>query len=290
MILSLLAAAALLTVQPEPSTISSSIQRGAQRVPFLTLRLSASCASPIAVSSITLTHQGAGRGSDILRIYAMDGMQRVSRAAAPAERDGRVTVRMRGFSIQPCTKRTITLSGDVSPEALGGGEHRYILRSPDDIAIAPSDAQVMVETARPSQSVLRPVGPARGSATVTMLPLLLPATYGDERTVARMRLESSGDDELLLTAITLTNDGKARDGDLIRLTLLGGNGKPLGPMLDGLDGDRAHFVLDPPLRLSNNDSRMLTVRASVRASRRQTINFVLEEPSDVETESLGRGR
>ena len=75
----LFAAGPTLQVYVEPLIASSTIARGAQRVPVLNLNMKASCdGGAISVESITVVHAGKGPESDILRIYALENGKRVS--------------------------------------------------------------------------------------------------------------------------------------------------------------------------------------------------------------------
>jgi len=51
--------------------------------------------------------------------------------------------------------------------------------------------------------------------------------------------------------------------------------------LASLRDDLAPFVLSSPLSVERGQVFLLTVRADVRASRRRTIDFTLEEPGDL---------
>ena len=44
------------------------------------------------------------------------------------------------------------------------------------------------------------------------------------------------------------------------------------------------FVLSPPLILKKNQTRLLELKADVRASRSRTIQLIIEEPGDIEAE------
>lgn len=280
----------VLTVRQTP-IVHGSVPLGAQRVEMLRLKLTASCGADVPVFALTFTHDGAGEASDLARVYALEDQTRITRSAVPGSRDGRVTVRLRSFSVPRCGVRTLSILADVASTAAAGGEHRLSLRTAAD---AQTSAAVHIEAPENAPSaaqspVARPVGPARGTITAVFLSIPLPVTYGGNRTIARFRLTADGADDHLVTALILTNDGKAKSGDLQKLFLTGSDGRRLTDILPMLEGSTARFTFDPPLRLDRNADRVLVLRADVLASRRRTIDFVLEEESDIEAEPV-RGR
>ena len=88
-------------------------------------------------------------------------------------------------------------------------------------------------------------------------------------------------DDHWLREITLTNDGKARNGDLQNLILQSSRGVPLAPTVASLTNDTVTFGLDTPVMLRKNDSIVLVVKADVLASRTRTIRLIVEEPADL---------
>lgn len=282
----------VLTVRTEPIAQSQSIPRGAQRVAMLRARFTASCTSAVPVHSVTLLHEGAGEATELARVYAVEGVLRMSRAAVPAARDGQVTVRLRSFTVPACGTRTLTFVADTDPHAVAGGEHRLVLARTEDIETGDAALRVRLEQGRggPMNSpVLRAVGPVRGSLSVAYLSVPQPVTYGAKRVVLRIKLSADRLDDHRVTAITLTNEGKARGEHLQRLFLAGTSGEALTDIVPALDGDRVRFTFDPPLRVGKNQHRVLALHADVRGRRRDTMEFVVQEPGDIEAE-LQRGR
>lgn len=283
-----LAAIPFLTVQQSFLNGAASVPLGAQRVVMLSVTLTASCGSDLPVQSLTFSHAGLGSPADIARVYALEGERRISRSAVPDSRNGEVTIRLRSFVVPSCGTRTISVAVDMKPDAAAGGEHRLTLRHSTDVAVASAQAAVRLETQAAPALTLRTVGPSRGSLSAAFLPNLLPVNYGADRTLARFRLTADGEDDQQVAAMTLVNEGKARDGDLQHLFLADSDRRPLTPFLAALDGDRVRFVFDPPLIIGRNDQRVLVLHGDVRASRRRTIEFALQEESDIESDVVQR--
>jgi hypothetical protein len=257
---------------------SASVPPGAQRVAMLDLQFSASCSGDIDVRGITVAHGGMGAIRDVSSLYVMRDGQRISRGRAPSSRDGSVTFSFRpALTVPACGQNSVTVMADFSPDAAAAGEHRIVLRTPG--AIDAGDA-VVTFAAVAAAPVRTTAGVSQGSVSVAFLPLLQRVTYGDHRTVARLRLTAEGTYDQEMDALTLTNDGSARGTDLQNLTLETSRGTVLA-RLASLRGQEAFFVLTSPLLLQHGAVMMLTVRADVRAGRRRTIGFTLEEPSDL---------
>ncbi len=280
-----LAAVPFLTVQQSFVKTTGSVPLGAQRVPVLELTLSASCGADLPVQSVTLSHAGLGNPADIARVYLLRSGQRISRSSVPDARDGHVTVRLRSFVIPSCGKQMLTVAADMTPDAAAGGEHRFVLRQHADVIAGPGVA-VRLEQASVSAAILRTVGPAQGSLTAVFLSNLLPVSYGADRTLARFRLSADGRDDQRITAITLVNEGTARSIDLQNLFLAGNDRRQLTGVLPSMDHDRVRLVFDPPLIIGKNERRILSLHGDVRAGRRKTIEWTVQETSDIEADAV----
>lgn len=283
---SLLVPASALAALPGPPALTAtvsvpaqgSIPQGAQRVSMLTVALQASCASDVAVSSLEVRHGGLGSVRDLSRLYLMEGGRRASRGAVPNDQ-APTMLRLRGFTVDACGTRILTVAADFSASAAAAGEHRLTLEEVS--ADAPARA---IAAAASSSSVPRATITPGASAelSIEFLPVRTSVTYGANRTLARLRLENDGRRAQSVLAITFTNDGSARDADLQNLALYNSAGERISATAEVLDGSILRLELDPALHLESRDEKVLELRGDVRASRKRTIEFTIEEPSDVE--------
>ena len=254
---------------------------GGQRIPLLVLRMEASCDSEISVDMLSLKHRGMGASSDILSVYSESNGRRLNRGRT-IERNGDIDLRLRGLTIPACSDRIVYILGDFSKDAAITGRHQLVLSKIE------ANAKVMISDVRPSR-IPYVAGVPAGNITVEYLQLPKPVRYGESRTVARLRLEADTRYNHLLKSITFTNDGSANDNDLRGIFLEAGRLRRLTNIVSEMDGDRVRLVFNPPLLLKKNKKRLLSLRADVRASRRKTIRFIIEEPGDIQAE-LVRGR
>jgi hypothetical protein len=263
----------------EVATVAQgSIPQGAQRVGMLTVSLAASCASDVSVASLDVRHSGLGSARDLARLYLMEGDRRVSRAAVPNDK-APTTLRLRSFTVPACETRILTVAADVSASAAAAGEHRL---SVEEVR---ADAPARILSAASSSSAPRAtVTPNASASTVAVefLPVHTSVSYGANRTLARLRLQNDGRRAQSVSAIMFTNDGSARDADLQDLALYSSAGDRVSAVAAALDGSILRLELDPALVLDSRDEKVLELRGDVRASRKRTIEFAIEEPSDVE--------
>lgn len=273
--------APLLTVQ-ELSRPSGSVPLGAQRVPMLTLRMTAACAQDVRVASLTLQHRGLGSPQDIAGVYAFFNGVRRSRSRAPSGRNGTATLTLRGVTVPACGTLSVDILGDVKSTAAPSGEHAFSLVWAGNVVTEPP-VPVVLNLAGDAAARTIPVGNAVGTVTADALPLPSTLTYGSARTLARLRLTAKEDDRQL-TAITFVNDGSARDADLQNLFLETSGHTRLSPTLPSLQGDRVRVELQPPLVLRRSEVRLVQLLGDVRASRRKTVRLLIQEPSDIEAE------
>lgn len=275
------AAGSALHVAAEPVSSGGSIPQGAQRVPVMNLSLRAPCDEDVTISSIRVTHKGLGDESDIARVYAMRTTRRLSRSSV-FDDDQEAVLRFRNWKIPACMTQQITIVADFSPTAAAGAEHIVSIATPRDIDAG--DADVTLSAANPRGST-RLTPSTMGTITVSYPSVNSTVTYGSNRTLGRIKLEADNQDDHSIEAITLTNDGKARNADLTNIRLETANRSVVSSVASSLDDDRARLTFNPPLLLEKNEELVFIIKANVKASRRQTIRFLIEEPGDIEARS-----
>ncbi|MDD5026597.1 MAG: hypothetical protein PHH13_04480 [Candidatus Peribacteraceae bacterium] len=277
-----------LTVEPMRGVEGMiSVPPGAQRVPMLTLRMTAACGGDVPVTAVTVEHRGLGSAADIDRVYAMSDGRRLSRGMQIADRSGVVQLRLQHFSVPACSTKEVGIFVDFSNSAAVAGQHRFTIRFANDVDALP--AQVLLLSERVG-TMRQTVGKSTGTITVAYLSVQKPVYYGADRTVARFTLTADQTEDHAITSITLTNEGSARNQDLRSLSLYA-SGKRVTKMAESLDDDRVRLVFDPAFSLQRGQQRVFTLHADVRASIRKTIQLLIEEPSDIEAEpAQGRVR
>lgn len=270
--------AASISLQAEVTQMApTSVPRGAQRVPFLSIELHADCDDDVAIRALTLKRTGLGRAADIERVYAFEGANRVTRAAM-LNRSGEVSLRFpKGLVVKACAKRTLVIAADIDAEADSGGQHAFRLAS-----VTSNGLNVHIVEAGPTRVPGSITPSSVGAVSVTVEGANTPLRYGSNRTLARVRLEADGEVDQEIHSILLTNDGKATDKDLRNLRLENRKGTALTGIAAAMDGDAVRLTFDPPLRLDRNDEMLLELKGDIRASNRRTVRFVIEEPSDLE--------
>lgn len=251
--------------------------RGSQRVPMLSLSFSAECAKgPISIEEIRLLRTGPGSSDDLAAVYLDEDGIRMSTAHS-VPREGAFTLRLRGFHIEPCDTRTLTVLADIAADADIAGVHGLQLQSQDPFLA--NARSVRISVAPGFAPMLRTAPQASGRIEVSFLPLIHRISYGDNRTVARLRLTASERDQTI-SAVTLTNLGTASNGDLQALRLTTAQGKDL-TMSASMNGKRVRLTFDPPFVLNKGRTVLLHLRANVRSGASRSVQFTLEEPSDL---------
>lgn len=254
-----------------------SVARGAQRVPVANITLAVPCSSQaVQVTSMTMQRSGLGLSSDIARVYVLSGTSRVTRAYPLPSKDEPLVLALRGMKIDPCGSEKVVLAVDFSVQAQTASEHIFRVK-----AVEAKNATVNI-TSDTSRSLQ--VGASGTPAVVTaeLLPVLTTVSFGGNRTVARLSLQGTAGKDQRITAITLTNKGSASDSDLQRLYWVTRGGEAISEVIPQLQGRSARITLDPGLLLEGRDTKLIELRADVRASRKRTIRWELEEAADIE--------
>jgi hypothetical protein len=262
--------------------------RGAQRVSMLSITLRADCSSDVPVEELHLARTGLGFNADIVAVYAELGGRRVSQATAP-DRRGALTLRLENFSVPACESKTLLILMDVSSTAEVAGEHRLGIATVDSV-VAPSASIVLKPLLPRGMSPVRTAAESAGTVSVEYLRLLKRVSYGMNKTVLRLRLSASGERDLQVLRIVLTNEGSARDSDLQNIALYDNRGRRISSSALRMHDDRVDLSLESPLDLARNASKVIELHADTLASRRKTIRFVIDEPGDIRVEEVRRSR
>lgn len=265
-----------------------SFPAGAQRVSLLEIQLRATCEADVSIDAIEVTRKGLGAASDITSVYAIQGYNRLTNPRQ-VQRNGTARLRFRNFTVPACTTTSVTIAADFSDDAAIASEHWFTIASANAVQ---TEASVYLQatknrklnTRKPYTSGGTPVG----TISVEYPALTKRVRYGTNQTVARFRLEADNRSHHHVHAITFTNNGSATDGDLQNLVVTTSANQKLSKTAAQLNNDSVRLEFTPPLLLQKNQQRLLTVQADVRASRSRTLQFRIQEPSDIEATPVRR--
>lgn len=267
-----------LSVTVTSNTVGS-VPRGGQRIELLRLNPSASCTSDISLQSITVKHSGKGNVRDIAKIYALEGHRRISTATTFDASTRYATLRFRKLLIPKCSAVELKIAIDLAQAADISGEHGLILSQPSDIQSSAKEVSLRSEKEGDS---LRVTPGNSGEISARLLPLNSQRLrFGNRETVARLQLTSDSLHDYYLKGITLKNEGSARDYDLVRLVLETRTGETLTRLTHHMDGSRVTLEFDPWYELPRSTTVVLLLKAEVRSGVRRTVQFSIEEPSDL---------
>lgn len=259
-----------------------SIAPGMQRVEMLRIELEADCVGNATVQSIHVQRRGLGANSDIDALYVLHRGRRISTARTVSKKDGTVDLNVRSLIVPACQTEEVVIYADFSENASPASQHSIVLRGVD-AGGAP------VATTKSSRKRVRNVaGPIRGVVSVEYLRVSKRVHYGANQRIARFRLQADGESDHAVSAITFTNNGSASDADLQNV-YVDFRGRPRSSVAPVMEDDQVTLFFDPPVRLEKNQKLQFSVRADVRASRSRTIQFIVEEPSDIVATPI-RGR
>ena len=267
-----------LSVVVSPPAPVGSVPKGAQRVQYLTLSLSASCDAPIVMDSLEIRHTGLGRASDIASVYAYDLSRRFSRGTHFSAGSSRATLRFRAFTVPKCGAVEIQVMGDMSTDSVVGSEHGMEVTSVDNIL---SSAKTTTLTVGDDTEKVVAMPTRDGTITVRFLPVHSSLSYGRRETVARIQLTADRTNAHLLKHIMLTNTGDARDMDLQYMSLETLAGSGLTAPSTRMHGYTAVFDFDPTYVIHAGQTIVLNLKAEIHASQGKAVDFTLEEPSDL---------
>ncbi len=276
------ASAASLTATQQ-GVVSASAPIGAQRATFLEVSFHAECDASVTVTSLAVRHRGLGETSDLERVYVTDGDTRLTHTQSlKSSGDATTLTFYPSLTVKACDTKKVQIRGDFSSEAEPAGQHGLIVDAID------AGTATVTLNALSKVSTITTVPEAVPEVTVELLGLTRTLRYGKTGTVARVLFHGDGYKDQEITAITLTNKGRASDMDLLNLRVRNRKGDVLSRTLDSLDGKHARIVFSKPLFLEHNTDLLVEMVADVRGSRSKTIAFVLEESSDLKANAVSR--
>jgi hypothetical protein len=269
-----------LTVQINSSARYGSMPRGAQGIEFLSLTLSASCDSDVTIHSIDVKHVGMGAARDIKRVYLHNGLRRIGRSRSFDARSSVATLQFgSGIKIAACDAENFTVRADIDPNAAVGGEHGIIIDTANDVQSTAAHT-ILDDTTPPIHVEAKPKN--AGIINVRFLPLTGRLRYNTLVTAARIQFSADNVSPQLLRSITLKNNGTARNNDLQYLRLESSDGTARTYMAPRMDTSTVTLRFNPPFRIDRNDSVVLLLKGETRGGRNRTVDFTLEDPSDLE--------
>lgn len=267
-----------LTVQITNADGIGSVARGASRVPLASLEFIASCDADIAIESIDLRHTGLGATTDIHSVYLTDGLRRVTRAQRFDTKRSILTLRFsHPFTLKRCDVRRLSVMVDVSSTATVASEHSVAL-VPGTIR---SSAKTVTIDERQNAPTVVTTPFQAGSISLRFLDLNRPLRYGRRERVARLQISADAKQSHLLRKITLTNNGSARDMNLVQFTLEKSDGVNLIAPAMRMHGRTVALEFSPSFPLARGQTVVLNLVAEVRGRHSDTVQFMLEEPSDL---------
>lgn len=274
-------------IQIEQSVLSTNtVPAGSQRVPVLQLKLTASCQADVQIDAIEVQHKGLGSVQDISDVYLQSNGNRLH-ASRQVQRNGTAVLHLRNFVVQACTSTTVQVAVDIAPDAAITAQHWFTI--PNNTFIQ-TDAAVQLRTTSSEVAVTKIANSQIGTIDVNYLRLNTRVRYGTSQTVLRFQLQADNETDQLLQFITFTNNGSATNADLQNLFIATSAGKRVTAIVQQLTADKVTVQFSPEFLLKKNTSYSFSLKADVRASRSRTLQFKIEEPSDIQAIAARRRR
>ncbi len=260
------------------------IPLGAQRVDALDLSMHVPCtlSHDVSLQEITVRHIGLGDASDIEGVALYQGNRRLTRSLRFSSTKPEVTLRVRSLVLAPCTTTSFSLRLNFSKDAAIASEHGLKIFQ-DGIKLSGAAVSYNETTVgMPAQTVSATLP----NVTVTALPLNRFPVYGDNRLLARFLMHGDTQKDAALLSMSLLNKGKATNKDIQNIRLQWNDGEIISETLPTMDEDVLRFTFTPHVTIDRSAQRILEVYGDVTASRKRTIDLVLEENSDLVTDQV----
>lgn len=254
----------------KPVTTNGTIAPGTQRVPVLEATFTTSCNDEVQLWNLELQRRGLGASSDITALYATQNGNRISTTRS-VPTSGEVTLSLREVELQDC-KATVIILADFSPTASPFGQHQFIVSS------VQASVPLTVEIANTITTNVGNTTP--GLIQVTNLAPISRVRIGNKATVGRVRLEAVEKNQQLIS-ILFSNRGSAQNNDLTNFYMTDRAGNFLSTITSQMDDKRVNIQFVSDVVLAEDTSIELLLKADYLSSRSNTVDFTVEQPTDV---------
>jgi len=207
----------------------------------------------------------------------MNADRRITRSATFSSGDRTVLLRLQNVVIPACKTIRLDVAADFVRSAMVGGRHFFSVQSEGDIRSSADSIKArfpLLALTKAKSVTPDPVG----EIEVHFMPIGGIHAVRDEL-LAKFSLKATGTHHQV-SSITLTNQGTAQD--LRNLYLTTHRGRALTPVVQRLQNDKVTLRFKGrPFFLQRGKSQLFQLRGQAYTYSR-TVDFVLEEPADLE--------
>jgi len=257
------------------------LPKGALRMPMLSLEFSASCDGGVSIQSLSLVREGQGLRTDIDGVYALVNGERITRKRSIEAKEGTVTLYFpKPLIVEACKKVTVDVVADFETTAQTSSQHRFALRSVNDIQNNAKRVRGTFPLQGPTFSV---AAVKTGTVSVEYRSVTPSSLEVGQKTkvVGRMQISTDSVERQTLYSMLLQQDGSIKAGDLENVRLRRSDGTPLTKVVQRPQGEYILLAFNPPFTVSEGDKMTLEVVADIMGGAGRTIQMGLEEESDL---------
>lgn len=285
-----------LTVNVSRATpAAQTIPNNGNNIVFLTVDMTAGAVEDVEVRGLTVSLLGLGDDDDFSSVKIFDGVKQLGsdKTFASEEDVARFNLNVEPIVVPAGTTKSIDIRADLDGSSSVGNENYFTVISPDDVEAygATSQGRVGVTGSFPIVGNTMTIGNI-SVAQLNFDELNLSdktAEIGESGVVVtkfKMNVDGgTGDEDVLLQALTLEQKGSAKVDEVVNVSLWIGN-EQVGETIPTLDAkDQVTFNLtglpDGGLLLRDGESRIFRVKADMIDGITSTVYFELDESSDV---------
>lgn len=261
--------------------VGDTVPKGANGVVLMSLDLSASCEDSVAISNITVLHEGFGQETDIDGIYATVDGARVSRKRTFDTQDQTSDLRFSNpLMVAACGTKTVDIVADFSSTATTASEHNIAVELASDFL---SNAKAVQGNFPMRGNTFKVAAVTSGKVTIEYRSVSpTKVEVGDtNKVLGKFEIRTDSVEDQTIYSMTVQNDGSAKSDALSNLKIRRTDGTVLTNTVASMDGDYATFVFDPPFTILQGDRITLEVVGDVVGGAGDTAQLNFEESSDI---------
>lgn len=237
----------------------------------------------VELNGVSLMKRGIAPDSAIVRVAVFDANGALyGTTERLAEGRANVSFRNRPFVIPRGGEKTMVIAVDFATAGAHNDTIAFSIAQPADLQTAAGVSGIFPLAGNEHKLVV--VNDFVGTAAVAGASISdanRDITIGTRKEeVARFTVrETSGNEDIAIQSLTLTNEGTAQSDDIDYITLYR-NGRPHATVRDMAERT-VTFNLERPIVVKRNDAAELAVKADVLKGEGRTLKFVIAKPTDL---------
>lgn len=253
---------------------SATLPKGAAKVAFTTINLTASNDGAVTVEDLIIDRIGVGDETNLGDVYLYEGMTKVGDGESISNDDEAEFLGL-DYEVPAGETKTLTVRANVLGEA---GNHGFAISEASDVV---TDGATVSGSFPVRGNLMSLSSVESGNVTFDFTGSVSNPKVGEEdKKVAEFDLSAGDEEKVDLQAVTLTNEGSADTEDAMKNFKLYVGGDVVAE-LESTDSDEVTMILDEAYEIEDGKTETFTLKADIESEATESVDFQLDAFEDV---------